>query len=242
LTGKKGWWNSILPVDIDNDGDIDLVAGNLGLNSRLKASGSEPVRLYYNDFDGNGKKEQIVTYYLGGKEIPFASKAELEKQMPVLKKKFLYAADFAKATLPELFGSEKLDGADVLSVDYFSNAILLNKGNLEFETKALPVEVQFSSFKDAAIINANDDDLPDLLLAGNFYGNNVEMGRYDADFGTILVNKGNGSFDCQALNGLPVKGQVRHIREINIGKQQAYILARNSDSALVVKFTEKNNN
>ncbi len=110
LTDKKGWWNFILPCDIDNDGDIDLIAGNLGLNSRLKASDKEPLRLYFNDFDGNGKKEQVLTYYLAGKEIPFANKAELEKQMPVLKKKFLYAGDFAKASLTELFTSEKLKG------------------------------------------------------------------------------------------------------------------------------------
>ncbi len=108
LSDKKGWWNFILPCDIDNDGDIDLIAGNLGLNSRLKASAKEPVKMYYNDFDDNGKKEQVLTYYLGGKEIPFASKAELEKQMPIIKKKFLYAEDFAKASLKELFGADKI--------------------------------------------------------------------------------------------------------------------------------------
>ena len=107
LSDKKGWWNFLLPYDIDNDGDIDLVSGNLGLNSRLKASVKEPVRLYYNDFDGNGKKEQVLTYYLAGKEIPFANKSELEKQMPILKKKFLYAENFAKASLTDLLGADK---------------------------------------------------------------------------------------------------------------------------------------
>jgi hypothetical protein len=80
LTDKKGWWNFILPVDIDHDGDIDLIAGNLGLNSRLKASEKEPVKMYYNDFDDNGKKEQILTYYLGGHEIPFPIKREVESK------------------------------------------------------------------------------------------------------------------------------------------------------------------
>ncbi len=196
LSGKKGWWNFILPCDIDNDGDIDLIAGNLGLNSRLKASVSEPVKMYYNDFDDNGKKEQILTYYLGGKEIPFASKAELEKQMPLLKKKFLYAEDFAKASLAELFGADKLNKAQVLSADYFSNAVLINNGNLQFETKALPWQAQLTSFKDAVAVNANNDSLPDILLMGNYYENNIEMGRYDADFGTILINKGKGEFSC----------------------------------------------
>ena len=108
LTEKNGWWNFILPVDIDNDGDIDLIAGNLGLNSRLKASDEEPVRLYYNDFDDNGKKEQILTYYVNGKEVPFASKDELQHQLPIIKKKFLYAEDFAKATIDEIFEEKKL--------------------------------------------------------------------------------------------------------------------------------------
>ncbi len=236
LTDKKGWWNFMLPCDIDNDGDIDLVAGNLGLNSRLKASVNEPVKLYYNDFDDNGKKEQVLTYYLGGKEIPFASKAELEKQIPILKKKFLYAEDFAKASLTELFGSDKLDHAEVLSADYFSNAILINNGNLQFDTRALPWQAQLTSYKDAVIVNANNDDLPDILLMGNYYENNIEMGRYDAGFGTILVNKGKGQFLAESINGLQVKGQVRHIKKINLGNQKAYILARNSDSAMVIKF------
>ncbi len=237
LTDKKGWWNFMLPFDADNDGDIDLLVGNLGTNSRLKASESEPVKMYYNDFDGNGKKEQILTHFLDGKEICFANKAELEKQLPpVMKKKFLYAEDFAKASLAELFTQTKLDNAQMFTANYFSSAILINKGNLQFETKALPMAAQLTSFKDAVIVDANGDNLPDVFMAGNYYDNNIEMGRYDADYGTILINKGNGNFSCETLNGLQIKGQVRHIKPITIGKQQAYIIARNSDSAIVVKF------
>ncbi len=237
LTDKKGWWNFMLPVDINNDGNIDLIVGNLGTNSRLKASEKEPVRMYYNDFDGNGKKEQILTYFLNGKEIPFANKAELEKQIPsVMKKKFLYAEDFAKASLTDLFTQTKLEKADVFTANYFSNAILMNKGNLKFELKALPMEAQLTSFKDAVVVNANNDNLPDIFIGGNFYDNNIEMGRYDADYGTMLINKGNGNFICQTLNGLQIKGQIRHIKPILIGKQQAYVIARNSDSAMMVKF------
>jgi enediyne biosynthesis protein E4 len=240
LSDKKGWWNFLLPVDLDNDGDIDLVAGNLGLNSRLTASGKQPVRMYYNDFDGNGKKEQVLTYYLGGKEIPFANKAELEKQMPYLKKKFLYAEDFAKASLSDLFGADKLSNAQILSADYFSNTVFINNGQLGFDARPMPFEAQLTSFKDAVIINANNDNLPDLLLMGNYYGNNIEMGRYDADYGTILINKGKGEFVCASMNGLAVKGEVRHIRKINIGKKEAFILARNNDSAKVIQFVTGN--
>lgn len=241
LCDQKGWWNFLLPVDIDNDGDIDLIAGNLGLNSRLKASDKEPLRLYFNDFDDNGKKEQVLTYYLGGKEIPFANKAELEKQMPILKKKFLYAGDFAKATLKDLFTAAKLEDASVLTANYMASSVLINNGSLQFTAKALPMEAQLSSMKDAVLVNANDDNLPDILIMGNYYNPNIEMGRYDADFGTILLNKGQGNFVAESINGLVVKNQVRHIAPVNIGKQQAFVIARNSDSAMVIKFAERVN-
>lgn len=236
LTNKKGWWNFILPYDLDNDGDIDLVAGNLGLNSRIKTSAEKPVKMYYNDFDDNGKKEQLLTYYLNGKEIPFANKSELEKQLPVLKKKFLYAADFAKSNLNELIGSQKLKSSELLTADYFANTIFINKGNLQFEAREMPIKAQFSPFKNATIVNANNDDKPDILLFGNYYDNNIQMGRYDADYGTLLINKGNGQFDCQQLNGLQVKGQVKQVRKIRIKNKEALVLARNSDSLMVIQF------
>lgn len=236
LTDKKGWWNFILPVDLDNNGQIDLIAGNLGLNSRLKASDTQPVRLYYSDFDGNGKKEQLLTYYLDGKEIPFANKQELERQLPGLKKSFLYAEDFAKARLTDLFPTDKLREADTLSANYFSNAVLLNDGHLNFTVQPLPWEAQLSSYRDAVVVDANGDSLPDILLVGNYYENNIQMGRYDADYGLLLLNEGKGGFSTSTLNGMVIKGQTRHIQPIRIAGKNAYILVRNNDSTKVIQW------
>ncbi len=240
LTDKKGWWNFILPVDVNNDGNIDLIAGNLGLNTRLKASQKEPVRLYYNDFDDNGTKEQVLTYYIGGHEIPFATMADLGKQIPTLKKRFSSAADFAKASLDDLFTKEKLANSEILTENYFQSAVLINDGNLNFTVQPLPWQAQLSPCRDAVVVDANGDDLPDILLVGNYYGNNIQMGRNDADFGTILLNKGKGQFEAQTLNSLQIKGQVRHIREINIDNKKAYILSRNNDSTMVIQFKSQN--
>ncbi len=236
LTDKKGWWNFVLPVDVNNDGHIDFIAGNLGLNSRLKASEKEPVRLYFNDFDDNGKKEQLLTYYLDGKEIQFANKGELERQIPIIKKRFLYASDFAKATLEEIFTKEKLKSADTLTANYFPNALLLNDGKMNFSVQSLPWQAQLTSYKTAVLINANGDDLPDILLGGNYYDNNIQMGRYDADFGTILVNRGKSKFNAESINGLQIKGQVRHIQKIKIAGKEAFILAKNNDSLQEIQF------
>lgn len=238
ISDKKGWWNFLLPVDVDNDGDMDLIAGNFGLNNRLKASDKEPVSMYFNDFDENGRTEQILTYYIKGQEIPFATKQELEKQLPLLKKKFLYAEDFAKSTLATLFGEAKLKKAEKLSANYFASSVIINNGNLQFETKALPFEVQLSTFRAAVVVKANNDNLPDILMMGNYYDNNVEIGRQDADFGTVLINKGKGLFTCEPLNGLSVKGQVRKIKPVQIKGQQAFILAKNNDNLVVLKFKQ----
>lgn len=235
ITAKKGWWNFALPVDIDNDGDMDLVAGNLGLNNRLNTSDKNPVRLYYNDFDDNGKKEQLMTYYLQGKEIPFANKDEMQKQMPSIKKKYLYAEDFAKAKLREMFPEEKFEKAEVLEANYFANSILINNGNFNFSISQMSWQAQLSPYRDAIVIDANNDNLPDILLVGNYYHNNIQMSMHDADYGSLLINKGNGKFDYESLNGLVIKGESRQIKPININKQQSFIIVRNNDSLIVFK-------
>jgi len=237
LTERKGWWNFVVPVDLDQDGDIDFIVGNLGLNSRLKASEKEPIKLYYADFDDNGRKDQVLTYYLEGKEIPFANKMELEKQMPILKKKFLYAEDFAKASLQGIFDQKKLNSAKLFTADYFENAALINDGNMRFHLQALPYMAQLTSYRDAVDLGVDEFGKKEVLLVGNFYGNNIQMGRYDADFGLVLTCSRNGEFGCESLNGLSIPGQSRHVRKINIPHQEdAYIIARNDDSLKVIRF------
>ena len=147
-------------------------------------------------------------------------KQELEKQIPYLKKDFLYAENFAKSSLFSLFGKEKIKESEKLSANYFSSVVLMNRGNLKFEIKPLPFQAQLSAYRDGVVVNANNDNLPDIMMMGNYYGNNVELGRLDGDFGTILINKGDGNFDYEPLNGIVVKGQVRHIRPIEIDKKK----------------------
>jgi hypothetical protein len=184
----------------------------------------------------------VLTYFLNGKEIPFATKAELEKQMPFFKKKFFYAKDFAEASLQDIFTESKLRESKLFTADYFSNAILINDGKLHFAVEALPPDAQFTPYRDGVVLDANSDSLPDILLVGNYYENNVELGRNDADFGTLLINHGNNKFSCETLNGLNIIGQSRHIKKITIAREEAFVIARNNDSAIVITFKKNNEN
>ena len=236
ISNLPGWWNFTLPIDIDLDGDMDFIAGNLGLNTRLKATEKEPISMYYNDFDDNGKFEQIITFYLQGKEIPFANKDEIQRQIPKIKKSFLYAEDFAKANLYDIFTKEKLKASKLVQAYHFANTLFINDGKGKFTAKVLPWEAQISAYKSAVVMDANGDKWPDILMMGNFYDNNVQMGRYDADYGTLLINTGKQDFNAAPINGLSIKGQVRHIAPIHLNQQLAFVLGMNSDSLRLIQF------
>ena len=236
VTNESGWWNFIVPFDADGDGDIDLIAGNLGLNTKLKASEKQPVNLYHTDFDVNGRKEQVVTYFLKDKEIPFATKMDLEKQMPGLKKKYLYAGDFAYATINDLFTSDKLKQSDKLTANHFSHTLFINNGNGKFLSKELPFQTQLNTYRSAVVVDINKDGLQDVVMVGNYYDNHVQLGRNDGDFGTALLNKGNGAFTYASFKGFTDMKQVRHIIPFQLSNQQVYILARNNAPTLIMKI------
>lgn len=227
---ENGFWNFVLPVDVDNDGDMDLLAGNLGENSRLKANTKQPISMYFNDFDANGVQEQVLTYYVGGKEICFAVKSDLERQMPQLKKKFLYAEDFAKATLAEIFTKEKLSGASKWTATETRSMLFMNNGEQKFTAVPLPWQAQLSPLKTAIARDMNGDGFADVLMAGNFYENNVQLGRNDADFGTMLINKGGSKFVYQFIPGIHLKGQIRKLVE---DKGSIWVIRNNETSTLI---------
>jgi hypothetical protein len=239
LATGAGWWNFALAHDFDGDGDVDILTGNTGKNSRLKPTPEEPVRLYVSDFDNNGQTETILTYYLKGREIPFANHEEMMKALPVLKKKYLFSKDFAKASLPDLFGKDALDKAVLRQADTFESTYFENTGNLTFKAHSLPEVLQFSTMNAAALADLDSDGKQEVILGGNFYDCNIEMGRYDANFGNVLSIGAAGKMTAAPLGNLLVKGQVRRIRPVKIGGEIHFILARNNMEAVVVRPREK---
>ncbi len=234
LTTKKGWWNFVKAVDLDQDGDLDLVCGNVGLNNRMQASEKEPVRLYVNDFDDNGRPDQILTYYLQGKETIFADKREVERQLPYVKKSMLRAKDFAEASLSQVFGAEKIKQSTVLEANYFENAFLKNNGNRHFELTSLGSQAQFTSYRAAELIKKSSAGPRALLMLGNFFDSNIQLGLYDADNGSLFDLSKNHLFVPRPLLDERIEGQVRKIRAIRVGAQTLYLVLRNNDKLMAL--------
>ena len=241
INGLTGWWNYALPFDFDGDGDMDILAGNTGENSKLKPTKKEPIKMFVNDFDDNDQVEQIVSYYLKGREIPFANFMEITKQLPPLKKKYLYARDFAAASLHEIFGKEKLDKAIYWEANTLQSVFFENMGNGKFEPHNLPKELQLSHQQAALPVDLNNDGITEVLMGGNFYDCNIEMGRYDADYGHILSFSENNKMEAHPIGTLKIKEQVRKIVPINIAGETHFIFVKNNAPIEIIKQKKINN-
>ncbi len=236
LEKTNGLWNHISAADFDNDGDIDFLAGNWGLNSRLKASSSNPMKLYISDFDENGKEEAILTYYEQGTETVFSSKDDLSQQLPSINKKYLSYNDFADAGVHELFEQELLNRADKKEVFELSTCYFENTGKLQFRKHALPFLAQISSTKTIYLNDFNKDGLIDALLGGNDHDINTQLGRLDASHGLLLMNHETGTFSIDQ-NMIPdISGKVRDIDEIVIEGEKYLIITLNNASPQLINM------
>ncbi|WP_422861954.1 VCBS repeat-containing protein [Flagellimonas sp. W118] len=232
LQNTQGWWNTIEVTDFDKDGDLDLVCGNWGLNTKFQASKEHPITLYLADFDDNDSREPVITYFHKGIETPFASKDELVKQMPFLNKNFLSYKDFAAASIQDLFGKEKLGKAEKKQILELASVYFENDGQGNFSKRILPKMAQVSSIYDIEIDDVNDDGYPDLLIVGNNYEISTQLGRLDAFHGLILQNNANGGFNMSKSDGFDIFGAVRTLKKITIAGKPSYVVGRNNDSPI----------
>jgi hypothetical protein len=229
LQDTRGWWNTVAAADVNHDRFIDLVVGNLGLNAVLKTSQDRPVQLFIHDFSGDGKPEQILTYYHGEKSYPLAAPELMFSHFPALRKKYSTYTDYAGKPLQKIFPAEQLQAATVRTAMEFASLLLMNQGGETFQRVQLPAEAQFSPIYAILIDDFNQDGNQDMLLGGNFYGAPPEQGRYDASYGSLLLGDGKGTFAPASLqaSGFIVSGEVRAIKPLQTVSAALIMVARN---------------
>lgn len=233
LIEYSGFWNTISCVDLNNDGNKDFILGNKGTNTTYKATASNPLKLFINDFDNNGTIEQIGTRSIEGKDMPLHMKQELAKQIPMIKKKNLSYADYSKKTFQELFSEDIISNSIQKTATIQESIIAINKGNGKFEIKTLPKEVQFSSVNTICPLDVNKDGILDLILGGNQYEFKPQYSRLDSNYGSLLLGSKNGSYNWVPYNksGFFVKGEIKHIKTIKGKNNTVSIIAVINDSS-----------
>lgn len=236
LEQTNGFWNTLEVADIDRDGRQDLIAGNLGENTRMRATKDKPVRMYVQDFDRNGKPEHIITVYNGDKDYPLVGKSDLVEQLPYLKKKYLKFNAYKEQTAEDIFGKKSIEKALQLQVHTTVSAAFLNKAD-QFEQIELPAEAQLSRIFGLQVEDFDGDGNLDILAGGNFYWSKPEIGINDGSKGVLLKGVGDGRFIAvpMAQSGLQIPGEIREIRSMRQGQDEFLLVSRLNDSLVILK-------
>jgi len=246
LADTHGWWNTVVADDFDKDGDMDFMAGNIGLNTDYKASYQEPLKLYLKDFNGDGQVDPIITYMQEDKEYPVATRDDLLSHFHFLRSRYPGYGSFAGQTIRQIFGDRLNEGVEMKKATLFSSVFLENEGNGTFTIHNLPQEIQFAPVFAIATGDFDDDWVTDALLGGNFFDVKPSMGgRYDASYGWFLKGNGDGNFRVSnpLQSGFVVDGEIRDIQLLNTVDNRVLIsVARNNDDLLLFEALKKTRN
>ena len=235
----SGWWYNMKAEDMDNDGDLDFVLGNRGLNSTIKGNITQPCTIYAKDFDNNGSYDAVLGYYIHGKCYPLYSRDQLIDQMPAMRKKFVRYRDYSGKTLEGIFTEQEKKGMDIYKTNFFESGVMINEGNSTYRFIPFPEMAQLSNINDLVIDDLDNDGMRDILVCGNSDDPAVMVGNYDATSALLLKGTGKGNFTTvsAANNGLTVNGESRKMVYLKDRNGTSLIFLKNSDAAQV--FSKK---
>lgn len=237
LPEQRGWWYDIEKGDFDNDGDLDLIVGNLGLNYKYQASTEKPFRVYLNDFDKNATYDIVLSYKSDDTEYPVRGRQCSSEQMPAIKEKFKNYNSFASASLEEIYSDQMLEESLKYEITSFASVYLQNNDG-KFIAKPLPYQAQFSNINALVVEDIDRDGNLDVVLGGNLYNAEVETPRNDASYGLWLKGDGANGFRAQAPRetGLVVRGDIRNMKPIKVGDQTHLLVAKNNQALQQIRI------
>jgi hypothetical protein len=222
LEKNTGLWRSLQAADIDKDGDMDYIAGNLGLNNRYHITSTQPMFLYAKDIDKNNFTEIIPAYYTKTKNeayklFPGLDRNQLAEQLPLVKKKYLLHVDYANTTMQQLQKDFEDKDWTVLSCETTASVWIENLGAGKFKTHELPLVAQLAPVNSIIAADVDNDGNTDLIIAGNEYQTAASTGRYDALYGLLLKGNGKGAFEPVNIlqSGLIIDGDVKDMQLIS---------------------------
>ncbi len=232
LAGTEGWWKRVAAHDLDGDGDMDLVLGNQGLNSRFRASAEKPINMQVNDFDLNGSVEHIISTYNGDSAYPLVMKNDLVAQIPSLERKYETFESYSGQSIQNIFSKEVLERSITLQAHMLESGLLMNDGQGSLRFKPLPVECQLFPVYAIATGDFNQDEECDILMGGNMTRAKPETGIYSAGHGLFLKGLGKGNYQGLPADssGFFTQGEIRDIKIIKINGRPMIVVARNNQN------------
>lgn len=244
LTQVNGMWRSLAVADFDKDGDMDVIAGNLGSNCIYHVAPDKPMELFAKDLDRNGTIDPIFFYYIKDKDgtrrsYPAISRAQFADQVPAIKKQYLFTKDYSKASFDEIFNGNKKEGLMHLSCDETRSCYFENLGGGKFKKHLLPIEAQFAPINSIICDDVDGDGNMDLVTGGNEYQTDVMTGRYDASYGLFLRGSKDKNFQSvpPVRSGFIVDGDVKDMELVALSNHEKILLiAANNDSLRVFKI------
>ena len=239
LEELHGLWQSLGAGDLNGDGKMDLVLGNIGENFYLRPSKENPVKLWLNDFDKSGTVDQFLTRTVEGRDMPVFLKREITDQFPALKKQNLRHSEYARRSIGELFGEDLMKSSQQKKFEYCQSVVAMNEGNGKFRIEVLPQRVQLSSVNAIMVSDINDDGRVDIMMGGNMFVFPPQFGRLDASYGHMLLNEGQGRLKYieNHESGMHIRGAIKDIEMIGTGQNKYIVVAVNNEKTLVYNLS-----